>query len=89
MKGNGVPELAPLLRLAQKTKILRDVRAQFRCGLAVEIRPDGRLVSVGRLPKGDLQAEVANLLAMGSVEITASHGVTGRTLHLPVEALIR
>jgi hypothetical protein len=81
------PELDSLIAIAAKTKILREVRAAFPCGLTVDVYPNGQLCSKGRHPTGCLHSEVNRLLTCGPVEITASHGVTGRVVRLGASAL--
>jgi len=81
-------ELDSLISIAAKTKILREVRAAFPCGLTVVVYPDGQLVSKGRQPSGCLHSEVKRLLTYGPVEITANHAVTGRVVRLGGSALL-
>lgn len=81
-------ELDSLIAIAAKTKILREVRAAFPCGLTVAVYPDGQLVSKGRQTSGCLHSEVKRLLTYGPVEITANHGVTGRVVRLGASVLL-
>lgn len=88
MKHNRRTELDSLLSLAERTKVLREIRVESSCGLSVVVQPDGNLISKGRSPTGNLRNEVERLLHIGDVKITANHGVAGRIVFLGVSALL-
>lgn len=81
--------LTALIQLAQRTKVLRDLRADFPCGMKVAIHANGEVTSLGRRPNGSLQLEVARLLGLGIGEVSATHSVTGRIMQLGKSALER
>lgn len=81
--------LDALLDVARRTKVLHELRADFPCGLAIMVCPDGTLLSCGRRPNGELRSEVERLLVSGKGEITANHGVTGRVVRLGRSVLLR